>query len=169
MRNGISLLSEDRHESGLFLQDKTVKNNLTASILPRLRQGIFLSGPKVTAASGKMMTELQIKAESMDSRITSLSGGNQRKCPSGRSLLAEPDILLLDEPTRGVDVGTKNQIYHLIYQLADAGISIIVISSELPELLNICDRFLVIAEGTIKGEMNREEASEEAIMQYAVQ
>lgn len=169
MRNGISLLSEDRHESGLFLQDKTVKNNLTASILPRLKQGIFLSGPKVTAASGKMMTELQIKAESMDSRITSLSGGNQQKVSLGRSLLAEPDILLLDEPTRGVDVGTKNQIYHLIYQLADAGISIIVISSELPELLNICDRFLVIAEGTIKGEMNREEASEEAIMQYAVQ
>ncbi len=169
MKNGISLLTEDRHESGLFLQDKTVKNNLTASILPRLKQGMFLSGQKVTAASDKMMKELQIKAESIDSRVTSLSGGNQQKVVLGRSLLAQPDILLLDEPTRGVDVGTKNQIYHLIYQLADAGISIIVISSELPELLNICDRFLVIAEGTIKGEMSRKEASEEAIMQYAVQ
>jgi len=169
MSNGISLLTEDRHESGLFLQDKTVKNNLTASILPRLRQGMFLSKQKAAAASNKMMGELQIRAESVESRVTSLSGGNQQKVVLGRSLLAQPNILLLDEPTRGVDVGTKNQIYHLIYNLADAGISIIVISSELPELLNICDRFLVIAEGTIKGEMSRDEASEETIMQYAVQ
>lgn len=169
MNYGISLLSEDRHESGLFLQDKTVKNNLTASILPQLKEKLFLSKKKIVEASDKMMTDLQIKADGIDSRVTSLSGGNQQKVVLGRCLLVEPDILLLDEPTRGVDVGTKNQIYHLIYQLADAGVSIIVVSSELPELTNICDRFLVIASGQIKGELTRETVSEEMIMKYAVQ
>jgi ABC-type sugar transport system ATPase subunit len=169
MSYGISLLSEDRHESGLFLQDKTVKNNLVASILPKLKEKLFLSEKKVNDAADRMMTELQIKADGTDSRVTSLSGGNQQKVVLGRCLLAEPTVLLLDEPTRGVDVGTKNQIYHLIYKLADAGISIIVISSELPELVNICDRFLVIAGGEVKGELSREEVSEEAIMKYAVQ
>ena len=165
----ISMLTEDRHESGLFKQDKAVKQNLLATILKKMREGLFISDKKSIETADKMMKSLQIKASSINAMITSLSGGNQQKVCLGRGLLSEPKILLLDEPTRGVDVGTKNQIYNLIYELADKGISIIVISSELPELLNICDRFLVIASGEVKGELSREEVSEELVMKYAVQ
>lgn len=169
MACGISLLSEDRHESGLFLQDKTVQHNLTASILGQLTKGPFLSREAVSAAAEGMVQQLQIRTDGQDSRVSALSGGNQQKVVLGRCISAKPEILLLDEPTRGVDVGTKNQIYHLIYQLADSGIAIVIISSELPELVNICDRYLVVASGRVKGELSREEVSEEMIMRYAAQ
>ena len=169
LSNGIAMLTEDRHESGLFKQDKAVKQNLLATILPKMKDGPFISDVKSVNTAENIMKNLQIKAKGINAKITSLSGGNQQKVCLGRGLLTEPDILLLDEPTRGVDVGTKNQIYHLIYELADRGIAIIVISSELPELLNICDRFLVIASGEVKGEIDREEVSEELVMKYAIQ
>ncbi len=151
------------------MQDKTVQHNLTASILGQLTKGPFLSREAVSAAAEGMVRQLQIRTDGQDSRVSALSGGNQQKVVLGRCISAKPEILLLDEPTRGVDVGTKNQIYHLIYQLADSGIAIVIISSELPELVNICDRYLVVASGRVKGELSREEVSEEMIMRYAAQ
>lgn len=111
--------------------------------------------------------EMKIKAPSLESNVFSLSGGNQQKVVIGRALNAEPEIILLDEPTKGIDVGSKNDIYNLINELAEKGKSIIMVSSELPELLEMCDRFIVMAEGTVVDEFGKEESSDRRVMEAA--
>ena len=114
-----------------------------------------------------MVSKLLVKTAGLESAITSLSGGNQQKCIVGRWLLTQPKILLLDDPTRGVDVGAKSELYRLIRGLCLEGLGVIVTSSELPELLTLSDRILVLSEGRMTAEFSREEASQEKIMHAA--
>ena len=118
-------------------------------------------------AADKYIKLLQIKTASRETPIKSLSGGNQQKVILGRWLLTDPEVLLLDEPTRGIDVGAKYEIYQLIIDLANRGKVVIVVSSEMPELLGICDRIMVMSGGRLAGEINAEEATQELIMTYA--
>ena len=118
-------------------------------------------------AADKYIKLLQIKTASRETPIKSLSGGNQQKVILGRWLLTDPEVLLLDEPTRGIDVGAKYEIYQLIIDLANRGKVVIVVSSEMPELLGICDRIMVMSGGRLAGEIDAEEATQELIMTYA--
>jgi ABC-type sugar transport system ATPase subunit len=161
-------VTEDRKALGLF-DRLTVAENITLRRLPELTFGAV---PLVdTRAERKAVEwsikELAIKTAGGDAPITSLSGGNQQKCVIARWLLVEPKVLLLDEPTRGIDVGAKSEIYQLIRRLASQGRAILMTSSELPELLAVADRILVLCEGRITAEIPRAEATEEAIMHAA--
>ena len=118
-------------------------------------------------AADKYIKLLQIKTASRETPIKSLSGGNQQKVILGRWLLTDPEVLLLDEPTRGIDVGAKYEIYQLIIDLANRGKVVIVVTSEMPELLGICDRIMVMSGGRLAGEIDAEEATQELIMTYA--
>jgi ABC-type sugar transport system ATPase subunit len=164
---GVALVTEDRKTLGLF-SDMTVSENITIAALDKFRlPGGLLSGRRESAGVAERVTQLDIKASGPGAPVTSLSGGNQQKCVLARWLLTEPRVLLLDEPTRGIDVGAKSEIYALIRRLVGAGMAIIMTSSELPELLAVADRILVLCEGRVTAEMPRSEASEEAIMHAA--
>src|SRR5690606_39241142 len=117
--------------------------------------------------ASEMAANLAVKTAGPDEPITSLSGGNQQKCLIARWLLTRPKVLLLDDPTRGVDVGAKAELYRLIDQLRREGLAVILTSSELPELLTVCDRILVLSEGRMTGDFSREEATEQRIMEAA--
>jgi ABC-type sugar transport system ATPase subunit len=145
----------------------SVGHNITLCTLGQcLRQGL-LSRQKEHEQASRAATQLGVKTAGVDAAITSLSGGNQQKAIIGRWLLAEPKVLLLDDPTRGIDVGAKAELYRLMDQLCRTGLGIIVTSSELPELLTLCDRILVLCEGRQTGEFSRKEASEQKIMEAA--
>lgn len=166
MRAGIAMVTEDRKRLGLFSQ-MTVRENVTICTLPEWTTAGFVSQGKERAAVQGQIQSLAIKTAGSEARITSLSGGNQQKCIIARCILTHPSILLLDDPTRGVDVGAKAELYRLMVRLADEGMSIIVTSSELPELLTVSDRILVLSEGTLTGEFSRHEATEQKIMEAA--
>ncbi len=168
IRAGIAMVTEDRKALGLF--DKmTVAENITIRRLPDLTFGaVPLIDPRAERRAVEWsIKELAIKTAGGDAPITSLSGGNQQKCIIARWLLVEPRLLLLDEPTRGIDVGAKSEIYQLIRRLASQGRAILMTSSELPELLAVADRIIVLCEGRITAEIPRAEATEEAIMHAA--
>ena len=160
------MVTEDRKTLGLF-DRMTVAENITLRRLPALTIGPFIDPRAERRAVGWAVKELSIKAPGASAPITSLSGGNQQKCIVARWLLVEPRLLLLDEPTRGIDVGAKAEIYLLIRKLAALGRAIIMTSSELPELLTVADRILVLCEGRLTAEIPRAQATEEAIMQAA--
>ncbi|MCF0057029.1 sugar ABC transporter ATP-binding protein [Dyadobacter sp. CY356] len=164
---GIGYVSEDRKKLG-FIPQLSVVQNLTLSSLSEHCRGIFIDNQKEITAADQMINELKIKASSRNQKVTHLSGGNQQKVVIGKVLAASPKIIILDEPTRGVDVGAKFEIYKLINNLAAEGISIIMISSELPEILGMSDRILVLSKGIQKAILSREEATAESIMSYAV-
>jgi ABC-type sugar transport system ATPase subunit len=168
IRAGIAMVTEDRKTLGLF-DRMTVAENITLRRLPELTFGTSpLVDPRAERnAVESSIKELAIKAAGGSAPITSLSGGNQQKCIIARWLLVEPKLLLLDEPTRGIDVGAKSEIYQLIRRLAAQGRSILMTSSELPELLAVADRIIVLCEGRITAEIPRAEATEEAIMHAA--
>ncbi|MGE3315006.1 MAG: sugar ABC transporter ATP-binding protein [Planctomycetaceae bacterium] len=163
---GVALVTEDRKRLGLF--DKmSVRENLTLCTLRKAAAaGVVLTGRERRMATDSIST-LGIKTAGTESKITSLSGGNQQKCIIARWLATEPRVLLLDDPTRGVDVGAKAEIYRIIDDLARQGIGIIVTSSELPELITICDRILVLSEGRQTATFERQQFSEKAIMEAA--
>jgi len=163
---GIGLVTEDRKRLGLFDQ-LTVRENTTICTLGDVLQGIWISRGKERAAATEVTQKLAVKTAGTGAAITSLSGGNQQKCIIARWLLTNPRVLLLDDPTRGIDVGAKAEIYRLMDQLCRSGIAIILTSSELPELLTNCDRILVLCEGRLTGEFSREEATEQKIMEAA--
>jgi len=166
MRAGIALVTEDRKRLGLFNQ-MTVRDNITLCTLPEAAvAGVVLPG-KERAFAKESIDLLSIRTAGVEAPISSLSGGNQQKCVIARWLRTEPKLLLLDEPTRGVDVGAKVEIYRIIDRLCQDGLGIIVTSSELPELLTLCDRILVLCEGRLTGAFSREEFSEQAIMEAA--
>ena len=129
----------------------------------------YILGKKVKQACQKQIQQLNIKTPSLDQLIMNLSGGNQQKVLLARWLMKDPDILILDEPTRGIDVGAKAEIHRLMSKLAQEGKAIIMISSEMPEILGMSDRIMVMHEGQKKGELRREEASQEKILEMAFQ
>ncbi len=167
-RLGMALLTEDRRGSGIFPALSVLDNSLIAN-LRRYVRFLLLDDRAARAAGARMIERLRVKAPSPSTPIRDLSGGNQQKVLFGRWLLTEPDILLLDEPTRGIDVGAKYEIYTIIAELAQQGKSIIMISSEMPELLGMSDRIMVMCEGRVSGVVERAQASQEEIMRLAAQ
>jgi ribose transport system ATP-binding protein len=166
IRAGIAMVTEDRKGSGLFEQ-MTVAENITLRRLADLTVGPLVNPVAERKVVDRSIRELSIKTAGRAAPITSLSGGNQQKCIIARWLLMEPRVLLLDEPTRGIDVGAKAEIYVLIRRLAAHGTAIVLTSSELPELLFVSDRILVLCEGRLTAEIDREDANEERIMEAA--
>ena len=164
--SGIFYTTENRKEDGMFL-NTTVGFNMTISCLEDLLTNNVLSRRKEDGLTGEMHRKLDIKTPDMKTMIRNLSGGNQQKVIFARALLTHPKIVILDEPTRGIDVGAKAEIYNIINDLKAAGNAVIFISSELPELLGICDRILVMCEGRLNGEFAKEDATEAKIMQRA--
>jgi ribose transport system ATP-binding protein len=165
---GIALVTEDRKRLGLFSR-MDVGENITLCHLADLRgPARLIRQAKERRTARETVSRLGVKTASVDSAITGLSGGNQQKCILGRWLLTEPEVMLLDDPTRGVDVGAKAELYALIRDLCTQGLAVLVTSSELPELLTLCDRILVLREGQLTAEFSRENATEHAILQAAV-
>ena len=166
-KNGIGLLTEDRKETGLILGYDLIRN-ITVTNLDKVKTGPFLDKKKERAMATELAEELGVKTPSMMQIARNLSGGNQQKVVFAKWLFSDVDILILDEPTRGIDVGAKYEIYLLMNKLVEAGKSIIMISSELPEVLGMCDRLVVLSGGEKAGELSREEASAEAVMRLAI-
>ena len=169
IRHGIVLCPEDRKEEGIVAM-ATVAENINISCRRHyLRGGLFLDRKKEAQTAERFIQLLKIKTPSRKQRIRFLSGGNQQKAILSR-WLAEPDlkVVILDEPTRGIDVGAKHEIYNVIYQLAERGCAIVMISSELPEVLGVSDRIVVMRQGRIAGELPRGEASEQAVLGLAL-
>ncbi len=166
MKAGIALVTEDRKRLGLFAQ-MNVGQNITMCTLHQATTAGLLRGGLERAQADSMVTKLGVKTAGTSAPITSLSGGNQQKTIIGRWLLTDPQVLLLDDPTRGVDVGAKAELYRLMDRLCRDGLGILLTSSELPELLTVSDRILVLAEGKLTAEFTREEATEHKIMEAA--
>ena len=166
-REGIGLLPEDRKLEGLVLPF-SVQSNITMSSLESIAKLGFINNAKEKDISARQIKSLSIKTPSPNTKTKTLSGGNQQKCIMGRWLEINPDILILDEPTRGIDVGTKYEIYLLIKRIAESGGSVIMISSELPEVLAMSNRVLTICEGEITGEFDPEASSANDIMDAAI-
>ena len=168
VKNGIAYLPEDRKTLGLNL-GMTARENITMGIHGRVTTlWSFISSAKEEQVSDKYIEELQIKVENREQRVENLSGGNQQKVVIGKWLATEPEVLILDEPTRGIDVGAKAEVHRIISELADNGAGILLISSEMPEILHLSDRILVMHEGKVTAELGREEATQESIMHAAV-
>jgi ribose transport system ATP-binding protein len=167
MHESIGLLSEDRKLEGLVLPF-SVQENITISSLEGITKNGFVNASLEKDIAERQIKGLSIKTPSPNTRTITLSGGNQQKCIMGRWLEINPDILILDEPTRGIDVGTKYEIYLLSKQIAEKGGSVIMISSELPEVLAMSNRVLTICEGRITGEFNPETDSANDIMNAAI-
>ncbi len=165
-RAGMALVTEDRKRLGLFDQMSVGRNITLCTLRQCLRIGL-VSLQREHEQASRTVSQLGVKTSGVDAAITSLSGGNQQKAIIGRWLLTKPKVLLLDDPTRGIDVGAKAELYRLMDQLCRAGLGIIVTSSELPELLTLCDRILVLCEGRQTGEFTRAEANEQKIMEAA--
>jgi putative multiple sugar transport system ATP-binding protein len=163
MKNGIAYVTEDRKHYGLILIDD-IKRNVTLANLPGVSTNAIIDDGRELAVANKFRRDLNIRCSSVFQQTVNLSGGNQQKVVLSKWLFTEPEILILDEPTRGIDVGAKYEIYSIINGLADAGKGVIVISSEMPELLGISDRIYVMNEGRMVGEMPAKEASQEKIM-----
>lgn len=160
---GIGYLTEDRKNGGLLMMND-IKANIVLSNLKAIKNRLLINSKKEKETADVYMKRLHIKAPGIQSMVANLSGGNQQKVVLARSLNADPKVLILDEPTKGIDVGTKHEIYQMINDLAGMGIAIIMISSELPELLAMCDRFVVLTQGTVAGELCREAATPESVM-----
>ena len=167
IRNGFALLTEERRATGIFGVLSIRENTTVASLSRYLSGGLFLSEGKRRRATEQMIRSMQIKTPTQRTQIRTLSGGNQQKVILGRWLLTEPDILLLDEPTRGIDIGAKYEIYRLMIELAEQGKAIMMVSSEMPELLGVCDRILVLSGGRLSGEVSAASTNQEEIMVLA--
>lgn len=167
IKHGIGLITEDRKNSGI-IPILSIWKNMTLANLDNISGKVAISEKEEKRMSNKYVEDLKIKVGSIDNKITSLSGGNQQKVILGRWLMTNPKILILDEPTRGIDVGAKFEIYSIINDLVDNGVAIIMISSELPEVMGMSDRILVMHNGTITNEFMHHEATQEKIMNHAV-
>lgn len=163
---GIGYLSEDRKRYGIVVQ-KTVAENSTMAALEKYMKGLFIDKKKEKKVTEEYVKSLATKTPSVDQLVVNLSGGNQQKVVIAKWLLNEPEIIIMDEPTRGIDVGAKRDIYMLIGSLVQQGKSVIMISSEIPELMGVCDRIAVMSEGRLSGEVLRKDFSQERIMALA--
>lgn len=166
IRHGVALITEDRKVTGLNLRG-TVNDNIAMVAIKKLLNNGLYSKVKARKASQEYINKLKIKTPSGDQIVGNLSGGNQQKVVIAKWLLNEPDVIILDEPTRGIDVGAKRDIYLLIGSLVQQGKAVIMISSEIPELMGVCDRIAVMSEGRLSGEVHREDFSQERIMTLA--
>ena len=167
IKNGFALLTEERRATGIFGIRDIKENTVISNLKGYLMGGVCLSDKKMREDTDWAIQAMHIKTPSQKTQIRSLSGGNQQKVIIGRWLLTKPEILLLDEPTRGIDVGAKYEIYQLIIDLANEGKGVIVVSSEMPELLGICDRILVMSGGQVAGEVDAKNTSQEEILTLA--
>lgn len=167
IKNGFALLTEERRATGIFGIRSILDNTVISNLKNYLIGGICLSEKKMRQDTEWSIQAMRIKTPSQDTQIRSLSGGNQQKVIIGRWLLTKPEVLLLDEPTRGIDVGAKYEIYELIINLAKEGKGVIMVSSEMPELLGVCDRILVMSGGQLAGEVDAKNTSQEEILTLA--
>ncbi len=167
MRHGIGLVPEDRKREGLVLQ-LSVQQNISLSCLAQMERGLLLNGRAERSHADKYVERFAIRTPSVRRTVRSLSGGNQQKVVLAKVLSSQPRVLLLDEPTRGIDVNAKREIYGLIDELKHQNLAIVVVSSELPEILGIADRIMVMCEGRKTAEFGRTEATEQAVMRAAV-
>jgi ribose transport system ATP-binding protein len=167
LRHGIAYLSEDRKAAGLFLE-MPIEQNVSAMSLRRVssRWGLLRRSAERQLATA-LGTRLKLKSDGVAIDAASLSGGNQQKVAIAKLLATDPKVLLMDEPTRGVDVGAKSEIHHILRELANQGVGVVVISSELPEIIGLCDRALVIREGRLAGELAAHEMTEERLLRLA--
>lgn len=167
IREGLVYVSEDRKGDGLFL-NMSIADNVSALDLKRVANPFgLISRRQETARAEQYGTRLRLRSNGVGDAVNTLSGGNQQKVALAKMLSVEPEVVFLDEPTRGVDVGAKAEIHRQIRDLANEGVGVIVISSELPELIGVSDRVLVVREGRITGEVTGAEMTEERIMQLA--
>lgn len=167
IKNGFALVTEERRATGIFGIRDILDNTVISNLNQYLRGGIMLDDRKMVSDTREQIDAMRIKTPSQKTQIRTLSGGNQQKVILGRWLLTEPEVLLLDEPTRGIDVGAKYEIYQLIIRLAEQGKSVIVVSSEMPELLGLCDRIVVMSGGRVAGEVEAQTATQEEILSLA--
>ena len=167
IRNGFALLTEERRATGIFGIRDIRENTVISSLKDYLVGGVCLSDRKMAEQTEWSIQAMHIKTPSQKTQIRSLSGGNQQKVIIGRWLLTKPEVLLLDEPTRGIDVGAKYEIYQLIIDLANEGKGVIMVSSEMPELLGVCDRIIVMSGGQVAGEVDAKNTSQEEILTLA--
>lgn len=166
IKNGIGFVTEDRKRFGLLLE-QTISENMTLAGLKKISGAFLTHRSRETAAARGSMQSLKVKANSPETVAGTLSGGNQQKVVLGKWLLTNPKVLFLDEPTRGIDVGAKQEIYSEINKLAKEGLAIVMVSSELPEVLGLSDRVLVLHEGKLTGEFSKTEATPEKVMAAA--
>lgn len=166
--NGIAYVTEDRKNYGLVLIED-IRSNVSLASLRKVSKFTVIDENEETHMTNKYREDLKIKCTSLAQRVENLSGGNQQKVMLGKWIMANPDVLILDEPTRGIDVGAKYEIYTIINRLAAEGKAILMISSEMPELLGMCDRIYVITEGEVVGEFGIAEATQEAIMKKIIE
>lgn len=164
---GMALVPEDRKTQGLILKN-TIQFNISISVLRKFLNYFQVDKKKETKLVDQAIANLDIKTPSRDQAVRNLSGGNQQKVVLAKWLASNPCVLVLDEPTRGVDVGAKAEIYSIMNNLAAAGMAIVMISSEMPEIMNMCDRLLIMSEGRIKGELDKSEFDQQTILHYAV-
>ena len=168
IKSGLMLCPEDRKKDGIFGQ-RSVQENINISCRRRFSKlGFWIDGQRERQNARDQVTRLSIKTPNLEQTVSLLSGGNQQKTILGRWLSEKVRVLMLDEPTRGIDVGAKREIYEIVYELAEAGVGILFVSSELPEVLGVCDRILVMREGKLVGEFNRSQASQEKIIRMAL-
>jgi L-arabinose transport system ATP-binding protein len=167
VRAGIGLAPEERKAEALFLQ-RSVRENTAAAIYDRIRRFRVINRKAERATVATFLDRLRVRTPGMEYPVANLSGGNQQKVVLARWLARNPALLILDEPTRGVDVGAKSEIYAIIHELAAAGIAILMVSSELPEVLGLADRIIVMQNGRITGELPRAGATEEGILALAM-
>jgi putative multiple sugar transport system ATP-binding protein len=163
--SGLAYVTEDRKSFGLNLLD-SIKVSITSAGLSKIRRNFTVDENAEIKAANKYRQDMKIKAQSIGQGVNTLSGGNQQKVVLGKWMFTEPDVLILDEPTRGIDVGAKYEIYEIINRLADSGRGVLMISSELPELLGMCDRIYTLSEGVITGDFSRESADQEKLMRF---
>ena len=167
IEKGIAMTSEDRKSKSLFL-NFTIRENVTISFLRRMTRSGYISKSKEKSFVRRFIELLNMRPADPEVNTFAMSGGNQQKVVIAKSLSTEPLILIMDEPTRGIDVGAKEEVYRIMKDLANEGKGIIFVSSELLEILSLCDRIIVMNKGTIVGELSGEEATEERIMAQSV-
>ena len=163
---GIGLVPEDRKAKGALL-GLSIKNNINMPIYPKISSGTVIDTKKESEIAKKYKEEISIKTPSLEQLVKNLSGGNQQKVILAKWLAADSDILIFDEPTRGIDVGAKQEIYILINSLVEAGKSVLMISSEMEELMGMSDRIIILSEGRVTGELDKHEFDQETIMHFA--
>jgi len=164
---GIVLAPEDRKHEGLILK-QTVDFNITLAILKRLIKFVRLDRKLNDETVDQVSKKLRLKTASYETKALNLSGGNQQKVVLAKWLVTQPRILILDEPTKGIDVGAKQEIYRLIYEIVRMGVGVILISSEMAEIINLCDRVYVLHEGKLVGTVDRKDLTEQEVILYAV-
>jgi ABC-type sugar transport system ATPase subunit len=165
--NGIALCPEDRKDQGIFAI-RSVMDNISVMTLRSLVKNGFIDNKAERELAWDGVAKLNIRTPNIEKHIGELSGGNQQKTIFARSLALHPKLLILDEPTKGIDVGSKSEIYQIVCELSRQGIGIIFISSELPEILGVCDRIIVMCQGHITGELTRAEADEHKVLKLAM-